>query len=64
MLGAGYVARMEEGRDAFKILADKPKRKRSLRRSTCTWEDNIRTDFKEIGVNTTNLIDWTLDNDC
>ena len=34
---AGHVARMEEGRSAFKILTGKPTGKRPLER----WEDNI-----------------------
>ena len=43
------VARMEEGRSAFKILTSKPtgKRPRPRRR----WEDNIRMDLGEIGIN-------------
>ena len=38
---AGHLARMEEGRNAFKILTGKPTGKRPRR----TWEDNIRMDF-------------------
>ena len=51
---AGHVARMEEGRIAFKILTGKPTRKRPLGRSRRRWEDNIRMDLKEIGVNAGN----------
>ena len=43
---------MEEGRSAFKILTGKPIGKRPLgmpRRSR--WEDNIRMDLEEIGIN-------------
>ena len=43
---AGYVARMEEGRSAFKILTGKPTGRRSLGRSRCRWEDNIRIELK------------------
>jgi hypothetical protein len=32
-----------------KCLAEKPKRKRSVRRSRCRWKDNIKMDFKETG---------------
>ena len=39
---AGHVAKMEEGRSAFKILAGKPTGKRPLGKSRCRWEDNIR----------------------
>ena len=39
---AGHVARMEEGRTAFKILKGKPTGKRPLGRPRRGWEDNIR----------------------
>jgi len=45
---------MEEGRSAFKILTGKPTGERSLGRPRCRWEDNIRMDLKEIGINTRN----------
>jgi hypothetical protein len=40
------VARMEEGRNAFKILTGKLTRKRPLGRPRRRWEDNIRMDHK------------------
>ena len=46
---------MEEGRSSLKILTGKPTGKRILGRTMCRWEDNIRMDFKEIGVNTRDL---------
>ena len=52
---AAYVAIMEEGRSAFKILAGKPTGKRPLGRPRRRWEDNIRMDLKEIGINARNL---------
>ena len=42
---------MEEGRSAFKILTGKPTGKRPLRRPRRRWEDNIRMDLTEIGIN-------------
>ena len=39
---AGYVARMEEDRNAFKILTGKPSGKRPLGRPMNRWQDNIR----------------------
>ena len=54
---AGYVARMEEGRSAIKILAGKPTGKRPLGRPKPRWEDNIIMEPKEIGINT-----WNWDN--
>ena len=38
----GHVARMEDGRSAFKILTGKPTGKRPFRRPRGRWEDNIR----------------------
>ena len=53
---AGHAARMEEGssRPTFKILRGKPTGKRHLRRSRRRWEDNVRMDLKELGINTRN----------
>ena len=46
---AGHVAKMEESRNAFKILTGKPIGKRPLGRPKCRWEDNIRMDLENIG---------------
>ena len=43
---AGYVARMEEGGNAFKILKAKPTGKRPLGRSRHRWENNVRMNLK------------------
>ena len=48
---AGHVARMEDGRSALKILTGKPTCKRPLGRPRRRWEDNIRIDLEEIGIN-------------
>ena len=48
---AGHVARMKQGRSAFEILTGKPTGKRPLGRPRSRWEDNIRMDLKEIGIN-------------
>ena len=48
---AWHVARMEEGRSAFYILIGKPTGMRSLGRPRRRWEDNIRMDLEEIGIN-------------
>ena len=58
---AGHVARMEEGRSAFKILTGKPTGKRPLGRPRCRWEDNIRMDLEEIGINAGNWVDLAQD---
>ena len=47
---AGHVGRMEEGRNAFKMLTGKPTGKRSLGRPKHRWADNIRMDLEERGI--------------
>jgi hypothetical protein len=58
---AEHIARMEEGRNAFKILTSRPVGKRPLGRPRRRWEDNIRMDLEEIGVNTGNWVDSAQD---
>ena len=48
---------MEESRSAFKILTSKPTGKRPW----CRWEDTIRMDLEEIGINAGNWIDLAQD---
>ena len=57
----GRVARMEEGRSAFKILTGKPTGKRPLGRPRRRWEHNIRMDLEEIGINAGNWFDSAQD---
>ena len=52
---------MEEGRIAFKILTGKPIGKRPLGRPRRRWEDNIRMDPEEIGINAGNWVDLAQD---
>ena len=58
---AGHVARMEEGRSAFKVLTGKTTGKRPLGRPRRRWEDNIRMDLEEIGINAGNWVDSAQD---
>ena len=60
---AGHLARMEEGKNAFKILPGKPTGKRLLGRPRRKWEDNIRNDLEEIGINAGNWVDSAQDRD-
>ena len=53
---AGHVARMEEGRSAFKILAGNPTGRRPLERPRRRWEDNIRMNLEEISMRVIGLI--------
>ena len=54
---AGHVARMEEDRSAFKILAGTSAGKNPLGWPRRRWEDNIRMNHKEISINTRNWIE-------
>jgi hypothetical protein len=58
---AGHVVRMEESSSSFKILT--PTGNRLLGRPRRRWEDNIRMDLKEIGINTRNWVDSAQDRD-
>ena len=60
---AGHVAIIEEGRSSFKILTGKPTGKRPLGRPRRRWEDNIRMDLEEIGINAGNWVDSAQDRD-
>ena len=55
---------MEEGRSVFKILTGKPKGKRTLRGARRRWEDNIRMDLEEIGINAGNWVDSAQESPC
>ena len=45
---AVHLARMEEGKSAFKTLSGKPTGRRPLGRPRRRWEDSIKMDLKEI----------------
>jgi hypothetical protein len=49
MKWAGHVARMGEGRDAYRTLVGRPEGKRPLGRPRRRWEDNIKMDLQELG---------------
>ena len=51
------------GRSAFRILTCTPTGKRPLRRPKHRWENNIRMDLKEIGINTRNWVGSAQDRD-
>ena len=63
MRWAGHVARIEDDRSAFKILTGKLIGKRPSGKPRRRWEDNIRMDLKEMGVNTMNWVDLAQDRD-
>jgi hypothetical protein len=63
MRWAGYVARMAEKRNVYRILVGKPEGKRPLRRPRLRWVDNIRIDLREIGWDGMDWIDLDQDMD-
>ena len=46
---AGHIARMQQFRNAYRVLVGKPESKRPLRRPRRRWEDNIKMDLREVG---------------
>ena len=63
MRWAGYVAKMEEGRSAFKILTGRLTGNIPLGRPRRRWEENIKMGLKEIGINARNWVDSAQDRD-
>jgi hypothetical protein len=49
MRWARDVARMGDGRGAYRVLVGKPEGRRPLGRPRRRWEDNIRMDLREVG---------------
>jgi hypothetical protein len=56
MRWAGHVARMGEGRDVYRILVGRPEGKRPLGRPRRRWEDNVKLDHREMGIDGANWI--------
>jgi hypothetical protein len=57
----GHVARMGEGRDVYRVLVGRPEGKKPLRRHRDRWEDNIKMDLREIGIDRANWIQLAQD---
>jgi hypothetical protein len=56
MMWAGHVADMGEGRGVYRVFVGRPEGKRPLRRLRRRWEDNIKMDLREIGIDGANWI--------
>jgi hypothetical protein len=56
MKWAGHVARMGEGRGFYRVLVGRLKCKRPLGRRRRMWEDNIKMNLREIGIDGANWI--------
>jgi hypothetical protein len=52
---------MGEGRSIYRILIGRPEGKRPLGRPGCRWEDNIKLDLREIGIDGANWIQLAQD---
>jgi hypothetical protein len=57
MRWAGHVAHMGERRGVYRVLVvGRPEWKRQLGRPSHCWEDNIKRDLREIGIDEANWI--------
>jgi hypothetical protein len=56
MRWAGNVARMGEGRGVYRVLVGRPEGNRLLGRHRRRWEDNIKMNLTDIGINGENWI--------
>jgi hypothetical protein len=56
MRWARHVARTGEGRGVYRVLVGRPEWKRPLVRPRRRWEDNIKLDLREMGIDGTNWI--------
>jgi hypothetical protein len=62
MRWAGHAARIGVGRGVYRVFVGRPGGKRPLGRPRHRWEDNIKMDLREIGIDGANWIrlaqDW------
>jgi hypothetical protein len=56
MRWAGHVECIGEGRGVYRVLVGRPEGKRPLGRRRRRWEDNIKLDLREIGIDGANWI--------
>ena len=56
-------ARMEQFRNAYRVLVGKSEGKKPLGRPRRKWEDNIRVGLRKVGCDTGECIDLTEDRD-
>jgi hypothetical protein len=52
---------MGERRGVYRVLVEKPERKRPLGRPRRRWDDNIKMDLQKVGCGGTNCIDLAQD---
>jgi hypothetical protein len=56
MKWVGHVTRKGEGRGVYRILVGRSEGKRPLGRPRRRWDDNIKMDLREIGIDGVNWI--------
>jgi hypothetical protein len=61
MRWVGHVACMGEGRGVYRVLVERHEGKRPLGRPRLRWEDNIKMDVREIGIDGVNWIQLAQD---
>jgi hypothetical protein len=52
----GHEAYMGKGRSVYRVLVGRTEGKRPLERPRHRWEDNIKMNLREIGINEVNWI--------
>jgi hypothetical protein len=52
---------MGEGRGVYRVFVGRPEGKRPLGRPRCRWEDNIKLDLREMGIDGANWIQMAQD---
>jgi hypothetical protein len=61
MRWAGHVAHMRKGRGVYRVLVRRPEGKRPVGRPRRRWEDKIKMDLREIGIDGANWIQLSQD---
>jgi hypothetical protein len=61
MRWAGRGSRMGEGRGVYRVLVGRPEGKKTPGRPRRRWEDNIKMDLREIGIDGANWIQLAQD---
>jgi hypothetical protein len=56
MRWVGHVARMREGKVVYMVLVGRPEGKKPLGRPRRRWENNIKMDLRDIGIDGTRWI--------
>ena len=63
MRWGGHVARIGDGRGAYRVLVGKPEGRRPLGRPRRRWEDNIQIDLQDVGCGGMDWIELVQDRD-